>query len=242
MKYNKIVWIGLALVVVVVLSAASCQRRVPVSDPVDNTIDNTVDNNGDDSKPDYVPFPGTNPPASGLADPAVIFPQLLRETTAATERIHLLQSDAVLTMVSTKYINSLSNTFGLSTNYYIFTSPSEPNYYYLVNIPRDVPLDPTRPETMKRFIMPVQDFNLFFDLLPVPFDRWKVSYAGALEIAEATKGAEFRAQHKTFEVSAILAIPAGHQLNWYITYKATDVSGALLTMQVNAETGEVIIT
>ena len=242
MKYNKIVWIGLALVVVVVLGAASCQRSAPTPDPIDNTIDNTVDDNVDNSAPDYVPFPGTNPPASGLADPTAILPQLLKETTVATERIHSLQSDAVLTMISTKYINSLSNTFGLSTNYYIFTSPTELSYYYLVNVPRDAPLDPTRPETMKRFIMPIQDFNLFFDLLPIPFDRWKISYAKALELAEVAGGASFRSQHPTFEVSAILAIPAGHQLNWHITYKATDITGELLTMQVNAETGEVVKT
>ena len=40
MKYNKIVWIGLALVVVVVLGAASCQRSAPSPDPIDNDAKN----------------------------------------------------------------------------------------------------------------------------------------------------------------------------------------------------------
>lgn len=238
MKQSKIAWIGLALALVLVLSAAGCRRpidREPISN-LDNSITNTVDESNDENNgPDFTPYPGTNPPESGLADPDIIQSQLTRETQEATEFIRLIQPDAVLTLVSAKYINSLSNTFGLATNYYIFSSPSQPDYYYLVNVPRNG-LDP-----MKRFLMPVSDFDLDFDVLPVPFEYWKVNYAAALKLAEAQGGAAFRAQHKTFEVSVILAIPAGQHLNWFVTYKATDGSGARLQVQVHANTGEVQI-
>lgn len=170
-----------------------------------------------------------------MADPTVIQAQLVRETKEASDFIKLIQPDAVLVLLSTKYINSLSNTFGLSTNYYIYSSPSKPDYYFLVNVPRNG-LDP-----MKRFLMPVQDFELDFSVLPIPLEYWKVNYAKALQLAEAQGGSNFRSQHKTFDVSVILARPAGKYLNWFITYKATDGSGARLQVQVDSNTGTVQI-
>lgn len=215
------------------LSAASCQRR-PI-DNADNSLDNGISNTTTDQNPDFTPYPGTSAPESGLADPTVIQAQLVRETKEATDFIRLIQPDAVLVLISSKYINSLSNTFGLSTNYYIYSSLSKPDYYFLVNVPRNN-LDP-----MKRFLMPVQDFELDFSVLEIPAQYWNTNYARALQLAEAQGGASFRSAHKTFEVSAILARPAGKYLNWFITYKATDASGAKLQIQVDANSGEVKI-
>jgi len=243
MKTKNIGWIGLALILVAILTAASCQRAVPSNDAIDNTIvdtseeedqtnDDTVNNN--DSDPTSYPT-NTDPLLnSGLPDPdtyqAVV---LTEEIQAATDFIRLIQPDTVLIAVATKYINSLSNTFGLSTNYYIFSSPSDFNFYYLVNVPRN------KLDSMKRFLMPVQDFSLGFDLLPVPFQYWNINCIKALLLAETQGGgSQFRAEHKTFETSTILAIPVGQYLTWSITYKATDGSADVLSVQVDANTGE----
>ena len=233
MKRQWVVWGMLALALLMTLSAASCRRRVV--DETDPSIDNSISNTTTDQGMDFTPFPGTSAPESGLADPTVIQTQLQRETAEATDFIRLIQPDAVLVLISSKYINSLSNTFGLSTNYYIYSSVSKPDYYYLVNVPRN------NLDAMKRFLMPIQDFELDFSVLEIPVQYWKTNYAKALALAEAQGGSAFRSQHKTFEVSVILARPAGKFLNWFITYKATDASGAKLQIQVDANSGEVKI-
>lgn len=237
MKREWLIWGLLTVALLMTLSAAGCRRRVldNTNNIVDNSIGNISNSPTDSSNTIVTPYPGTTAPESGLADPTVIQAQLVRETQEATDFIHLIQPDAVLVLLSTKYINSLSNTFGLSTNYYIYSSPSEPDYYFLVNVPRNG-LDP-----MKRFLMPVQDFELDFSVLPIPFEYWKINYAKALALAEAQGGGNFRSQYKTFDVSVILARPAGKHLNWFITYKATDGSGARLQVQVDSNTGEVQI-
>jgi len=232
-KREWLVWSLFAAVLLMTLSAASCKRRAV--DNADNSVDNSVTditNSTTDQNTDFTPFPGTTAPESGLADPTVIQTQLLRETKEATDFIRLIQPDAVLVLISSKYINSLSNTFGLSTNYYIYSSVAKPDYYFLVNVPRNN-LDP-----MKRFLMPIQDFDLDFSVLEIPAQYWKTNYAKALQLAEAQGGASFRSAHKTFEVSVILARPAGKYLVWFITYKATDASGAKLQVQVDANSGE----
>jgi len=234
MKKEWLVWGLLTVVLLMTLSAAGCKRRaVDNTDNTDNSVTNITNSTTDQT--DFTAYPGTDAPESGLADATVIQPQLVRETQEATDFIRLIQPDAVLVLVSSKYINSLSNTFGLSTNYYIYSSVAKPDYYFLVNVPRNN-LDP-----MKRFLMPVQDFELDFSVLEIPTQYWKTNYAKAVALAEAQGGASFRSQHKTFEISVILARPAGKHLSWFITYKATDASGAKLQIQVDANSGEVTI-
>jgi len=243
MNKNKLTWLALLLILPVVLSAASCQRRV-VEDITDDTIqddevadDQTSDNltgNALDDLLDDTSSP--TPPVSGLADPDTVYQKVIQETTSAVESIKLIQPDAVLTAIATKYRNSLSDTTGLLTNYYILTSPSEPGYYYLINVPRD------GLSRQVRFIIPIQDFNLTFDLMPIPYDEWKISYAKALQLAETQGGGSgFRAKHSNFEVSAILAMPVAQHFTWSVTYKATDNSGDVLQVQVDANSGVVQI-
>lgn len=237
-KHNKLAWIGLLLVLPLILSAASCQRRVVEDEPTtDNTdTEDSIDDTSDSALDDLLPSDGSNimPSPSGLPDPDIIDTEASVEVQVATDFIRLIQPDAVLTAIASKYRNSLSNTYGLLTNYYIFTSPSESGYYYLVNKPRD------NLSNMVRFIMPIQDFGLEFDLLPIPFKWWSINYAKALQIAETQGGgAMFRTRHNNFDVSAILAIPVTEYLTWSITYKATDNSGDLLKIQIDANTGEI---
>jgi len=241
MNKNKLAWIGLLLVLPLVLSAASCQRQA-INDVTDDVVDDTVvddvidDQTGDALDDLLSPGNTQTPPPSGLADPDMVYSKVVAETKGAVESIRLIQPDAVLTAIATKYRNSLSDVSGLLTNYYIFTSPSEPGYYYLINVPRD------GLSRKVRFIIPIQDFGLEFDLMPIPYDEWKISYAKALQLAEIQGGgAEFRAKHQDFEVSAILAIPVAQHFTWSITYKAADNSGDLLRIQVDANTGTVQI-
>ncbi len=232
-KHNKLAWIGLLLVVPLILSAASCQRRVVDDSPIDNSdIEDQVDDTSDE-----VPSGNTVPTASGLPNPEIINAEASTEVQTATDFIRIIQNDAELIVMASKYRNSLSNTYGLLTNYYIFTSISEPGFYYLVNVPRNGLSNPVR------FIVPIQDFNLNFDLLPIPFKYWQINYAKALQLAETQGGGDiFRTRHESFDVSAILAIPVGGQhLTWSVTYKATDNSGDLLKIQVHASTGAVEI-
>ena len=238
-KHNKLAWVGLLLVLPLILSAASCQRRVVEDTPTDDIdTEDSIDDTSDSALDDLLPSGDSNnatPTSSGLPDPDIINTEASVEVQVATDFIKLIQPDAVLTAVASKYRNSLSNTYGLLTNYYIFTSSSEPGYYYLVNKPRD------NLSKVVRFIMPIQDFGLEFDLLPVPFKWWNINYAKALQIAETQGGgAMFRTRHSSFDVSAILAIPVTEYLTWSITYKATDNSGDLLKIQIDANTGEVI--
>lgn len=222
-----------------VLIGAGCQRRpITNNNTTDNTANNAVDNtvnNAINNTLNNTTTGGGLVPDSGLPNPVLILESLKKETRDATDRIHTLKADAQLTIVSAKYINSLSDFYGLNTNWYIFTSASDIVNFYLVNMPRNG-------ESLKRLIMPKLDFALDFDVVPIPLDKWQKSYADALQIVETNGGAAFRAQHKTFEVSVILAYPAGQpQLNWYVTYKATDGTAAYLKAQVNATTGNITI-
>lgn len=259
MKTKSLAWVGLALVLMLVLIGAGCQRRPIDNELFNNTIDNSANNTAGNTTGDTGGQIGNNTtgtapttgsaPDSGLPDPASILPTLKQETINATDRIKSLvicgqvKTDLSLTIVSSKFINTLSDQ-GLDTNWYIFTSPSDPANYYLVNMPR------LSGQSPKRIVMPKKDFDFMFDVLPIPLgqdgseNQWLISYADALKKAEEYGGKNFRAQHKTFEVSTILAYPAvgaEQQLSWSVSYKATDQSGAYFKVQVNAKTGDAVV-
>lgn len=241
-KTKQLTWIGLSLVLMLVLMGAGCQRRAVTNEIIDNTLNVTPDNTIANNPVNNATPNNSTPPSSGVPDPAAILASLKEETMDATARIKTLviggqpKTDLVLTIVSSKFINTLADT-GLDTNWYIYTTPSDPANFYLINMPRNGAGDP------KRIIMPKSDFQFDFDVLPIPMDQWKKSYADALVFAEQKGGATFRAQHKTFETSVILAYPAAGQqvLSWSVAYKATDSSGASFKVQVNAATGDTVV-
>ncbi|MEA1909517.1 MAG: hypothetical protein U9M89_00610 [Patescibacteria group bacterium] len=237
MKHKIIAWIGLIPALAIILIGAGCERRTSVDNivddiPANNTIDNSIDNSINEPKV---------PPASGLPSPAIVLPDLIAETKEATDRVRSWVihgkplEDLELALVSSKFIDSLSDD-GLDTNWYIFISGSYPNNYYLVNMPR-------KGIKPKRIMMPKTDFDFDFAVLPIPFDKWNVSYVDALIKAESLGGDDFRARHDEYETSVILAYPASglQELNWSITYKATDRTGEQFRVQVNADTGEGLI-
>lgn len=228
MKNFKLVFVFTSVLVFVALSAVSCQRGPGLADTQDTT-DQATEETTDDSTSTSLTVPD-----SGLADPAVIRQSVIQERIQADQAVQALQPDVVLQLVSTKFINSLSNQTGLATNYYIYSSSSNTDFYYLANVPRNG-------ESLKRFLMPKSDLDLPFDLVNVPFESWKLTYADALKLAEERGGADFRARHATFEVSVILAKPAGDILSWFITYRATDNTGDMLKVAVDANNGEATI-
>jgi len=246
MKRKNIAWVGFAIVLMLVLIGAGCQRRTTDNEllnnaVVNNTVGNSIGNNTIDNS-----SPTNTIPDSGLPTPSAILTDLKQETLSANERIKSLvlcgkpKTDLNLTIVSSKFINTLSDS-GLDTNWYIYTAPGAQDYYYLVNMPRK---DSPAGQTSKRIIMPQTDFNFDFAVLPIPLDQWKISYADALQKAEELGGAKFRVDHKTFEVSVILAYPAAgteQQLSWSVTYKATDRTGAYFKVQVSATTGSGVV-
>lgn len=235
MNKKVLVLVGFLLATLLILSA--CGQRV-VNVPPDSSpapVDQTTDEAGNISGKTDSSSPGfTSSQNSGLEDPESATVKLIGERTKATEFIRSLEPPAELVMISLKYINSLSNQTGLATNFYIYSSSSHPNFYYLVNAPRSG-------ENMKRFIMPVEDLQLDYSVLPIPLDIWTINYAKALQSVEEKGGAEFRARHKSFEVSAILAMPATQFLSWYVSYKATDGTGEALRASVDAHSGQVQI-
>lgn len=250
MKRKNIAGIGLAIVLLLVLIGAGCQRRPIDNELTNNTIDNSPTNSVGNTIDNSLTPPSNVVPDSGLpSNPVLVLPDLKKETAEATTAIRSLtiygqtKNDLVLTIVSSKFINTLSDD-GLDTNWYIYTSPSDPTNYYLVNMPR-------KGKPLKRIIMPVADFDFQFAVLPIPLgqdgseNKWKISYIDALIKAESLGGALFRAANKTYEVSTILAYPAvgsPQQLSWSVTYKATGLSaGATFKVQVNATTGEGVI-
>jgi len=229
----------LAVVVLVALSAASCKRG-PGLNTTDNTATDTTQTQQGQDLANFNPpslggdqssTSGTVPVAGlGLPDAVASKTVLDAELSKATDAIKKIQADAVLKLVSMKFVNSFSDQTGLSTNYYIFSSPANPQYYYLVNVPRNG-------EAMKRFIMPVDDLALPFDLLDLPFQYWKLSYIEAIKAGESQGSKEFIAAHPKFDLSIILAKPAGQYLNWFLTYRATDGSGAVLKIAVDSLSG-----
>ncbi|HAR54991.1 TPA: hypothetical protein DCR79_01750 [Patescibacteria group bacterium] len=246
MKKHNIAWIGLSLVLMIVLVGAGCQRRP--ADDTDNTANTVVNNTTDNSTVNNIsntvtPPTNTIPPSGLPTDPLAILTDLKQEFKDANEAISSLviygeqKTDLVLTIVSSKFINTLSDS-GLDTNWFIYTSPSDVSNFYLVNMPR-----PRATKPYKRIIMPKTDFAFDFDVLAIPLEQWKKSYVDALVKAEELGGAKFRSEHKTFEVSTILAYPAAgnQQLSWSVTYKATDGTAALLKVQVNATSGEGVV-
>jgi hypothetical protein len=235
-KYSNIAAIViLGIVAMMALAAVSC-RRVPkannVANSIDNGLANSISNSLDALGNTVSNSTSTNFTLGGLPDPEVTRPLLQEEITKATAKVKELKDDAVLQLVSMKFVDSLSDTAGLATNYYIFSSPTDTRYYYLVNVPHNG-------EQLKRFLIPKEDMELPFDLIAIPFTYWKQSYVDALKTAELGGGEAFRAKHTKFEVSAILGQPAGQYLYWFITYRATDGSGDLLQLSVDANKGTV---
>lgn len=219
----------LGVVVMMALTALSC-RRDTSTDNVDNTVNNTIANDVDaiaNTVANTVVDTG-----SGLPDPTATRPLLQEELKQATAKIKALKSDVILQLVSMKFVNSLSDSSGLVTNYYIFVSPTDTRYYYMVNVPHNG-------EGIKRFLMPQEDMELPFSLIPVSYQFWKLSYVDALKLAEENGGAAFRAKHPKFEASVILGKPTGQYLNWFITYRATDGSADVLQVSIDAYDGKI---
>lgn len=215
----------LGVVATIALAAPSCSRaKDKATDTTTTSTDQTTETEGSAQV--------NTQSGNGLPDANVSKTTLLKEAQDATTAIKLLKQDVVLQLISMKFINSLSDTQGLSTNYFIYSSPSDPNFYYMVNALRNG-------EDKKRFLMPKEDLDLNFDLTPVPFANWKKTYVEALQLTEAQGGSEFRKTHANYEVSAILASPVGGTLSWFISYKATDSSGAVFQASVDAATGAV---
>jgi len=244
-KYSNIAAVlVLGVVVMMALTAVSCRRGTTQQSTENNaaatnTASDTLTNgvSGTDvlnSTPSNTAADSTstNLPLGGLPDPTVARPLLQEEITKATAKMKELKDDVVLQLVSMKFVNSLSDQTGLVTNYYIFSSPTDTRYYYLVNVPHNG-------EQMKRFLMPKEDLELPFDLIAVPFTYWKQSYVDAMKTAETNGGEAFRTKHAKFEVSAILAQPAGQYLYWFITYRATDGTADMLQLSVDANKGTV---
>lgn len=232
-----------SLLVFIVLAGPRCSSE-PASDDTqipNNTVipgDNGLFN--DDPIGDII-LPGSDTvqtPSSqidsGLNNSSAVYTLLQQEKERAIESIQALQEDAILTLVSLKFVNGLSDS-NLVTNYYIYLSASNPDYYYLVNMPRTG-------AGLKRFLMPKEDLSLPFNLLEVQEEYWKMSYADALQAVETRGGATFRANHENgFEVSAILAKPVNQFTNWFITYRATDGTGQVFKATVDSVSGETTI-
>jgi hypothetical protein len=231
MKNYKLLFVFVSVLIFVGLSAVSCQRGPGLEDPIVNDDSNPID---DPTDPSDLNPPILTPPSSGLPDPSLIRQQVINERFDADAAVQALQPDVILQLVSTKFINSLSSQTGLATNYYIYSSSSNTDFYYLANVPRNG-------ESLKRFLMPKEDLDLPFDLVNVPLDAWKLTYADALQKAEERGGSDFRARHTTFEVSVILAKPAGDILSWFITYRATDSTADMLKIAVDANNGATIV-
>jgi len=242
-KKSSIWLLFVSLLVFIVLAAPRCDSSEPESQlPDDNEV---LDDNGflaDDSI-GSIDLPGsTTAPNStsssqidsGLNNSTVLYALLQDEKNTATTAIQALQEDVILTLVSLKFVNGLSDN-NLVTNYYIYLSASNPDYYYLVNIPRSG-------GGLKRFLMPQEDLALPFNLLEIQDQYWKLSYADALQEVEKRGGLTFRANHPdAFEVSAILAKPANQFTNWFITYRATDGTGEVFKATVDSVSGETTI-
>lgn len=230
----------LGVMVMVSLTALSCRRtpssttnNAAVNNPADNSLTNaasSLDGLGNGGASNNAT--SSNLPLGGLPDPTVSRPLLQDELNKATAKVKELKDDVVLQLVSMKFVNGLSDTNGLVTNYYIFSSPTDTRYYYLVNVPHNG-------EQMKRFLMPKEDLELPFDLIALPFNYWKQTYVDALKVAEANGGEAFRAKHSKFEVSSILAQPAGQYLYWFITYRATDGTADILQLSVDGYKGTI---
>lgn len=229
MKKYSLAFLFVGLLAFTLLTGISCRRSTT---PANNTETNTATNTATNTE--TTPTNETLPPSSGLENPTGVRSLLLDEKNKADAAVQTLQTDAKLQLVSLKFINSLSSQTGLATNYYIYSSVSNPSFYYMVNAPRNG-------ESFKRFLMPVEDLDLPFDLMPIPMEYWKLTYADALSEAEKRGGDAFRVKHSTFEVSAILARPAGQHLSWFVTYRATDTSGDMLKVSVDANSGEVTV-
>jgi len=220
--------IFLALLVATSLVLSGCQRRPVAPSSVEPQ---QQEEQGEGSEPGETALA----PASGLPqNPGSITAALKAETERATNLIRELRNDLELVIVAMTFENSFSDLKGLSTNYYIFSTPNDPRFYYMVNVSRDG----SRP---KRFLMPKEDFEFDFSVIAIPLDQWKINYAQALQAAEQQGGERFRTQYPNFKATATLAIPVTQKLAWYITYRALDGSGATFKVTVDAASGTALV-
>lgn len=219
MVWRKIFLVSLALVTV--LTLGGCRRRVPppVAPPEESKSEETT----------------SSAAASGLpTDLLGLTARLIEENKAATRFISQLRADLELVIVAMSFVDSFAEIGGLSTNYYIYSTPQDPKFYYLASLPRDG----TSP---KRFLMPKEDFEFEFPVSAIPLADWKVNYGQAIAAVEKQDGEAWRSQHKLFKATVTLAMPVAQKLAWYITYRASDGSGATFKATVDATNGETLI-
>jgi uncharacterized protein YceK len=234
MGKKSLFFIALLAVSGVVLSGCGrvAQNTDNTTDTTNNTVDNSTTNQVSDSTTNTTTNNTTTNSVIGL--PTVtqaLKSKLIQETQLASEQIKKLQPTAQLVLVSMKFTNSFSDISGLTNNFYIYKSSADPNYYYLVDSPRDG----TKP---RRFLTPTEDFEFELNLMPIPLEYWKLTYVDAINKAEAIGGAEFRTKNPNWEVTEVLGLPAGQsKLAWTVSYRALTGSN-LLKVYVDANTGD----
>jgi len=219
----------LTLVLTTALILSGCRRPVaPSSSSNEQGAEETTSQAEEKETTGTVPASGLPQNLAGITE------TLKTETQRANSLIQELRGDLELVIVAMTFEDSFSDLNNLTTNYYIFSTPNDPSFYYMVNMPRDG----TAP---KRFLMPKADFDFDFSVIAIPLDQWKINYAQAVQAVEKEGGENFRSQHSHFKTTVTLAIPVTQKLAWYITYRALDGSGATFKATVDANAGTVVV-
>jgi len=140
------------------------------------------------------------------------------------------QADAQLLLVSTKFVNSLSD-IGV-VDRFLFSSNIRPDLYFAIDISRE---DIDR---YTRNLIFVEDYVLKSGVLPLPLKYWGVTANEAIEMADSMGGAQFRDDNTTYNVTQVLSLAGGNNMAWYIVYTSGE---NVFEVIIDASSSEVIV-
>ncbi len=138
------------------------------------------------------------------------------------------QADAVLLLLSTRYVDSLSEDGAVDR--FLFSSNIQPDVYFAIDIARD---DLTR---YTRNLIYVEDYALKSGVMPIPMKYFKTTSSEALEIADSMGGAQFRSDNPNYEVTMVLSLAGGNNLAWYVVYSAPGIDSFEVIVNANDRT------
>lgn len=190
------------------------------------------------------PTPTTSSQVGGLApvstssylglDPAAEDQSIQETLKLAQQKAGLWQKDALLHHFSAKFTPDFQ--IGRVTQTFTFGSPADAYNWWTMTVSG-------KTGKIVRALVPKEDY-LGTSLVSVPLRFWKMNYIAALQLAETSGGADFRASHPDSEVTASLAVGQPKNYLWWIVEYSSDTSEPYrilvnpATKEVFSETGQ----
>lgn len=188
------------------------------SDPVATNDPQSQDNNSEGG--------GNVQGSYKINDPQALLSRAKESSTKAGGLATKWQADAKLILISSNYLASYDDKGVIDQ--YIYSSDGQKDLLFAVNIPRE---DHSK---FNRMLIYKEDVPLSSKVMPLPLKYWKVSYAQAIEKADAMGGYAFRQDNPNFQMSQTLSLVSGRNMAWTMIYKSANAKDFEVVIDANS--------